>query len=232
MKHHHPLPAFPMHKINHVIAKESAEELLKMIRTFFEKEVLHKIKDCPRPIIQKYGDFVERKRGRFEITPPPALEKRIWKELLKNETFANINRETKEYITSRYDGCIEELCILPVEPGTKSGSWHRDIFVHSKKDFDVEPFYITQIIYLDDKANTEFCIDSQNNHNNNPQLYAKKRVKASPLSSIIFDGRTLHKGLENNAQKTRYAIYISYYKSSYIDKESIKNTVLHKKKIC
>jgi hypothetical protein len=225
-------PSFPMRKINHILSKESAEEILQMIKTFFEKEVLSKIEDCPRPIVKKHGDFVERKRGRFEITPPPALEKKIWKQLLKNETFVKINQETKDFITSHHNRCIEELCILPVEPGTKSGSWHRDIFVDSQKDFAKDPFYITQIIYLDDKANTEFCIDSQNHSNNNPQLYTKKRVKAEPLSSILFDGRTLHKGLENNAQQTRYAIYVAYYDSSYVDKESIKDKILHKDKLC
>jgi hypothetical protein len=53
-------------------------------------------------------------------------------------------------------------------------------------------------------------------------------IKSNPLSSVIFDGRTLHKGLENNTKETRYAIYISYHTPSYIDKESILEHVLHK----
>jgi hypothetical protein len=41
----------------------------------------------------------------------------------------------------------------------------------------------------------------------------------------------LHKGMGNNTNQTRYAIYISYYMSSYVDKESIKKPVLNKEKL-
>ena len=219
-------------QINNIITKESADKLKEIISPFFEKEVLSKINECPRPIKQKYGDFVERSKGRFEITPPTLLENKIWKILLENEKFLNINKEIKEIINKNNKNCKEELCILPVEPNTKTGVWHRDIFIYSKKDFERKPYYITQIIYLDDKANTKFCINSQNNINDNADLYNKKIIKATPLSSVIFDGRTLHMGLKNDAKKTRYAIYISYFDSSYVDKESNKTKILHKQKLC
>jgi ectoine hydroxylase-related dioxygenase (phytanoyl-CoA dioxygenase family) len=116
--------------------------------------------------------------------------------------------------------------ILPVEPNTKSGNWHRDIFVTHKHDFRKPPFYITQLIYLDDNADTLFCLHSENNPDNNPKKYVIKRIKSHPGSSVVFDGRMLHKGLENNGEKTRYAIYIVCYADSYVDKEAKLETVL------
>lgn len=223
---------FPIRKIDNLISKETAEELKKEIRSFFETEIQKKIEDCPRPIKPKYSDFLERKRGRFEITPPPPLETTIWKLLLENPAFSKINKEVKDKITQNGNDCREDLCILPVEPNTKEGGWHRDVFIDSVKDFEKYPYYITQIIYLDDKANTEFCLNSQNNNHNDPSIYAKKNIRASPQSSILFDGRTLHKGMKNNTNETRYAIYISYYDSSYVDKETLNPPVLHKEKIC
>jgi len=32
-------------------------------------------------------------------------------------------------------------------------------------------------------------------------------IEATPRSSVIFDGRTLHKGLKIDSDKIRYAIY-------------------------
>jgi hypothetical protein len=226
---HTSLSHFPLQKINNIISKEDGCELKGLLVDFFEKEILPKIENCPRPIKKKYGDFLERSKGRFEIIPSSPLENKILKLLFKNKKFAKINKEITEKIG---ENVIQELCILPVEPNTKCGVWHRDIFINSKKDFERNVYYITQIIYLDDKANTNFCINSQNNSNNNHKIYTRKIVEASPLSSVVFDGRTLHKGLENNTKETRYAIYISYHESSYIDKESIQKNVLHKKEIC
>lgn len=72
---------------------------------------------------------------------------------------------------------------------------------------------------MDNKANTEFCINSQNNSNNNFTKYHKKNIEAESCSSVVFDGRYLHRGLANNSNETRYAIYISYYISSYKNRE-------------
>ena len=224
--------SFKIKKINNIITKENANKLKEIISEFFENEILSKINNCPRPVKKTYGDFVERSKGRFEIIPPTPLENKIWKILLENERFLETNNEIKEIITKNNGKCIEELCILPVEPNTRGGVWHRDIFLYSKKDFERNPYYITQLIYLDDKANTKFCINSQNNSDNNVELYTKQTIKAQPLSSVIFDGRTLHKGLKNYSKYTRYAIYISYFDSSYVDKESVKPPILHKKTLC
>jgi hypothetical protein len=70
---------FTMKKIKNVISSESKDEIKKMIIQLFEIDIQKKIKNCPRPMVEKYGDFLERKKGRFEITPPPLLEKKIWK---------------------------------------------------------------------------------------------------------------------------------------------------------
>jgi len=63
---------------------------------------------------------------------------------------------------------------------------------------------------------------------NNPKKYKKKRVSADIGSSVVFDGRMLHQGLENNTDETRYAIYIVCYADSYRDEEATLGTVLDK----
>jgi ectoine hydroxylase-related dioxygenase (phytanoyl-CoA dioxygenase family) len=111
------------------------------------------------------------------------------------------------------------MCLLPVEPGIINGEFHRDIFVKSNDDFTNMPFYITHIIYLDNISSTEFCIGSQNNQDNNPDIYKKYIVQSEYGKMVLFDGRIIHRGLENKSNTTRYAIYISYYKKSYTDEE-------------
>lgn len=203
-----------MIEIFNIITPECGVEIYSYICPFFENEILAKI-TC-RPMQEIYGDLVERSKGRFEIIPPKWLEKKIWGILLQNESFVKINQELRRRIG--IGRCVQELGILPVEANTPAGSWHRDVFL---EDFERSPYYITQIIYLDNKSSTELCIDSHQNSNSDPDFYYKKRICAELYSSLIFDGRTLNRGLSNNTDTTRYAIYISYYESSYIDLESI-----------
>ena len=201
-------------EIPNIITPESRVEIYSYIKPFFEHEILDKI--TFRPMQEKYGDLVERSKGRFEIIPPKYLEHKIWEILLQNEPFVKINQELRQQIGISH--CVQELGILPVEANTPAGSWHRDVFL---EDFARSPYYITQIIYLDDKSNTELCVDSHQNSNSDPDYYCKKRFCSKSASSLIFDGRTLHRGLANYTDQTRYAIYISYYEQYYVDLESI-----------
>lgn len=206
--------------VNDIITKEDSTKLKSLISNFFTDEILPSINKCKRPIKIKYSDFVERSKGRFEITPSNKLKKEIFKILNKNKKFKILNEKLKNTIKYFWNDVTEEICILPLEPNTEDGKWHRDIFVKSKNDFDKNIFYITQLIYLDDKADTEFCINSQNNSNNDDKIYKKKYVESQKCSSIFFDGRTIHRGLKNNSNNIRYAIYISYYKKTYVDYET------------
>jgi len=171
---------------------------------------------------KSYGNVVERKLGRFEIIPPEHIYSQIYKILLQSKTFQFYNNLAKNEI-KRLTGedVIEEMCLLPVEPGVTNGEYHRDIFVKSSSDFDSMPFYITHLIYLDEISPTKFCINSQNNSNNNPNIYNKILIESSNGKMVLFDGRIIHKGLANKSTTTRYAIYISYYKKSYTDDESV-----------
>ena len=215
-------------KIDNIINKKQIKKLKKIIDIFFKKEILSRLENCKRPIVDKYGDLIERQLGRFEITPSSSISKKIWKLLNQSNDFISKNKAIKKIIHNSYKHVREELCIIPLESNTIDGNWHRDIFVRSKLDFDKSPFYITQIIYLDANAGTDFCENSKNNDNNNVNLYKKKTIQAKPGSSIIFDGRTLHKGNGNKTDKIRYAIYISYFEENYIDKESNMKTILDK----
>jgi ectoine hydroxylase-related dioxygenase (phytanoyl-CoA dioxygenase family) len=53
------------------------------------------------------------------------------------------------------------------------------------------------------------------------QIYTQNIFQNQKVELILFDGRIIHRGLSNKSTMTRYAIYISYYKKSYIDEESI-----------
>jgi len=90
---------------------------------------LGKIQKCTRPVTEIYGDFVERRKGRFEIIPPKQIETKIWKILFKNNKFVKTNQEITNIIKKNYKGCVQELGILPVESHTKNGIWHRDILL-------------------------------------------------------------------------------------------------------
>ena len=204
--------------VKDIITLEQSASLHNIIHSFFENIFLPKIKNMKRPI-EKYRNVIERKLGRFELNTI-SIESSIWDILRSNPFFSIINKLIKENIEKNFvkeDNiyCIEELGILPIEPNTETGYWHRDVFLQDKTDFIKKPFYITQIIYLDNKANTEFCIKSRNDSNNNFTKYHREVIEADSCSSVVFDGRHLHRGLANESNSIRYAIYISYYVSSY-----------------
>jgi hypothetical protein len=211
-----------IHCVDLGLEKNDCNKLICLARNFFEKDVLAKLKNYPRPITQLYGDFVERKPGRFEIIPCSNLIKEIYKILNKSDKFVMYNNLARNEI-KRLTGedVTEELCLLPVEMSVSNGNFHRDIFVKSPMDFIGNPFYITHLIYLDNISSTEFCLGSQTNSNDNPDNYEKITIQSGENKMVLFDGRIIHRGLENKSDRTRYALYISYYKKSYIDDETI-----------
>jgi len=213
---------FELLTMSNILTEVQIKLLNHIIMNYFDKIILEKIKNFERPIKNKYGDFIERNKGRFEITPHPVLENKIWEILFSNNKFKIINKIAKKIIKkNNNEKVIQELCLLPLEPDTEDGIFHRDIFVNSEEDFKSNIFYLTHIIYLDDSAYTEFCQNSNYNSDNNINNYKIKKIKSEPGKMILFDGRLLHRGLKNNSSKPRLAIYISYYKKSYIDQESI-----------
>jgi hypothetical protein len=200
------------------------ETLHCMIKNYFENTFLPSIKNFTRPLSKSYGDVVERKLGRFEMIPPKYIHKQIYDILNESENFRLYNNLAKnEIIKLTGEDVIEELCILPIQQGMgiSDGDFHRDIFVKSPNDFTSSPFYITHLIYLDNISSTEFCIDSQNNPDNNTDIYSKYISQPESGIMILFDGRIIHRGMGNKSNTNRYAIYISYYKKSYVDDESI-----------
>ena len=219
---------YPQQFVPKIISKKDTLLLKRLIGQFFEKDIQTKMESFPDPFPGKYSDIVERKKGRFEITPPSSLRKKIWNCLLQNKSFVQQREKIHKTILENTEKCKEEMGILPIEPHTRKGDWHRDIFVSGNEDFQKPPFYITQIIYLDDNANTRFCVNSETNPDNNPKKYLKKQVTAQTGSSVIFDGRILHQGLENKSDEIRYAIYIVYYTSTYVDNENLLESFLDK----
>lgn len=205
------------------------EDIRLLCSSYFEENIQTKLAKCAkRPIQNRWGDIVERRKGRIELKLPPDIEKTILHKMQKNKLFTKERKKIHQKMRQFWgQPCKEELCLLPVEPRTKNGAWHRDIFIKSReKDFTGPPFYITQIIYLDEKADTCFCLGSETHPVNNPDIYQKKRIEADTGSSVVFDGRMLHKGLENDTDEIRYAIYIAYSAPFYVDKESNRENIL------
>lgn len=204
-----------------VINGESGAKILASLEHFFKTSILKKIAGVERPLQQKYRNFLERSLGRFECYFDKTLEQQIMVHLLLNPQFKDIHNYCIDRIKKHNDGCIEDICFIPVEANTPDGVWHRDTIIENEiADFERPPYYIGHIIYFDDLANTEFCLNSEHNSNNNADIYEKRMINAETYSSVYFDGRTLHRGLKNNSANTRYAIYISYIASSYSVKET------------
>jgi len=204
-----------------VINGETGAKILASLEDFFKTSILKKIAGYERPLVQKYRNFLERSLGRFECYFDKTLEQQIMDYLLLNLRFKDIHNYCIDCIKKHNDGCIEDICFIPVEANTPDGVWHRDTIIENEiADFERPLYYIGHLIYFDDLANTEFCLNSEHNSNNNADIYEKRMINAETYSSVYFDGRTLHRGLKNNSGYTRYAIYISYIASSYSVKET------------
>jgi len=204
-----------------VINGECGAKILASLEHFFKTSILKKIAGHERPLVQKYRNFLERSLGRFECYFDKTLEQQIMDHLLLNPRFKDIHNYCIQRIKKHNDGCIEDICFIPVEANTPDGAWHRDTIIENEiTDFERPLYYIGHLIYFDDLANTEFCLNSEHNSNNNADIYEKRMINAETFSSVYFDGRTLHRGLKNNSDNTRYAIYISYIASSYSVKET------------
>jgi hypothetical protein len=204
-----------------VINEESGAKILASLEHYFKTSILKKIDGYERPLQQKYRNFLERSLGRFECYFDKTLEQQIMDYLLLNPQFKDIHNYCIERIKKHNDGCIEDICFIPVEANTPDGVWHRDTIIENEiADFERPLYYIGHLIYFDNLANTEFCLNSEHNSNNNADIYEKRMINAQTYSSVYFDGRILHRGLKNNSSNTRYAIYISYTASSYSVKET------------
>ena len=204
-----------------VINEETGAKILASLEDFFKTTILKKVEGIERPLQQKYRNFLERSLGRFECYFDKTLDQQIMDYLLSNAKFKDIHNHCIECIKKYNDGCIEDICFIPVEANTPDGQWHRDTIIENEiGDFERPLYYIAHLIYFDDLANTEFCLNSAHNSNNDPNIYEKLMTNAQANSSVFFDGRLLHRGLKNNNPNTRYAIYISYTASSYSVKET------------
>lgn len=206
-----------------ILSNDTIKLLHSIIDNYFRNDIISWIANFDRPILQKYGNFVERTKGRFEIIPCPIIIKQVRSLLETNASFVQVNKDIKMFIKNNYhhEQVIEELCILPLEENANIGNWHRDVDILSSDIWAKQPFYITQVIYLDNLSDTEFCINSQTKSDDRDFLYDKVIFSSEPGSSVSFDGKIIHRGLANKTSQTRYAIYIAYHIASYVDKESI-----------
>jgi hypothetical protein len=219
----------------HIISDKIITNIRKIVDHFFTTKILQKIEGIERPIKEVYSDLVERKHGRFEIIPSLDIQKNILEQLRQSFNFDLLREKCIRTLQPNYgvgsdnnsgvDKIREELCILAIEPNSEMGDWHRDVYIYTENDYTKDTYYITQIIYLDDVSGTEFCEYSEGYTKNtfsdsDLEKYRKKTIQSYYGSSILFDGRNIHRGLENNTSSMRYALYVAYSKIGYIDKES------------
>jgi len=125
-----------------VINEECGAKILASLEDFFKTSILKKIAGHELPLVQKYRNFIERSLGRFECYFDKTLEQQIMDYLLLNPQFKDIHKHCIEHIKKHNDGCIEDICFIPVEANTVEGRWHRDTIIENEiADFE-RPLYL------------------------------------------------------------------------------------------
>lgn len=195
-------------------------EELKFEIDKIKKIVMSKIENMERPL-KTYSDIAERHLGRldyrcgfkaniFNVVEKPIIQ--IIKQMSPNIDFRY------------YWGAIPSL------GGSGPTNMHRDVYpmLNTTKgfnlgshDINLPPYYFTVLIPLVDitaeNGPTEFI--KQSHHR--PIVDESKEVTYIPLllpgDFLIFDGRTLHKGLANKTNEERLIAYITFIANWYHD---------------
>lgn len=128
--------------------------------------------------------------------------------------------------------------ILPLQPASKNGVWHRDtraLFAWRDADgcidkadaFDCQrtgDFYVTVLVCLsdvpDDKCGaTEFILGSHRLGATEAGATGRRATTAGSRAgdAFIFNGKILHRGLQNSSANTRHCMYMVYSAGWYND---------------
>jgi ectoine hydroxylase-related dioxygenase (phytanoyl-CoA dioxygenase family) len=191
--------------------------------------VMAKISGMERPL-KTYSDIAERQSGRLDYRCGFTAE-------IFAEIAAPIQQLVRE-LSPRID-CSHYWGVVTSLPGAGPTDLHRDIYpilnsvtgqnigVH---DLSLPPYYFTVLIPLVEltleNGPTQFVRQS------NQQLTAleDKNKLLTPLLQpgdyVIFDGRTLHRGLPNTTTSERMLAYITFIADWYNDQTFVKNNYL------
>jgi ectoine hydroxylase-related dioxygenase (phytanoyl-CoA dioxygenase family) len=240
----------PMHLTPEIETKSSFIEDLKndgviILREFIPADQMHKtiaavhlIREIvmakvdtmvERPI-RVYSDIVERHLGRLDYRC--GFNAPIFSEVAKQ--IADIIQAVSPQIDfSYYWGVVTSL--------GKAGptNMHRDVYpiLNSttgvnlgSHDLSLPPYYFTVLIPLVDvnreNGPTEFIKASHTQKVVNESSEKTFAPLVTPGDIIIFDGRTMHRGMANNTTQERLVAYVTFIANWYHDQTFIKNDYL------
>ena len=63
-------------------------------------------------------------------------------------------------------------------------------------------------------------LGSSTSRNNVAEHFKSFKINPQSGDFVFFDGRTIHRGLENHMESERMAIYITYTAKDYIDEDA------------
>jgi hypothetical protein len=196
---------------------ESVLLLREMAFDIFEK-YKRSVKNLPRPIMA--FDMLERARDRFEISLSDEVKKEFLFQLCRNKWYRKAEKKLILYLNKHYGDHNIDVGLLPVAGGNPPGPWHRDAHFYDSFSESSKAFYFTILVYLDEGAGTEFLLGSSVSRSDVVSDFKTLKMKPKSGDLVFFDGRTIHRGLENSIESQRIAIYITYTAKDYVDEEA------------
>ena len=191
--------------------------------------VIAKVNTLERPL-KTYSDIAERHLGRLDYRCGFTAD--IFKQTAE-PIIKLVKTLSPQVDFKHYWGVITSLS------HSEATDMHRDVYPILNNvtdqnlclyDISLPPYYFTVLIPLveitKEMGPTEFIKGS-----NNKQIVdlSKETIYApllSPGDVVIFDGRTLHRGLPNHTNKERLVAYITFIAKWYYDQTFVENNYL------
>lgn len=182
--------------------------------------IIAKIATMERPL-KTYSDIAEREPGRLDYRC--GFTSAIFDQLAK--PIADKVQQFSPYINFRYYwGAIPSL------GGSGPTPMHRDVYplLNTAKDNDLDfldlnlpSYYFTVLIPLveitEKNGRTQFIKGSHRELSVDEENADKYSPSLSPGDIVIFDGRTLHRGLANHTTEERVVAYLTFVADWYYD---------------
>lgn len=217
-----------VHVFRQLLDAQQIQAILREIN-HIRKYVMQKISTMQRPL-RMYSDIAERHLGRLDyrcgFTAP------VFQPI--TAIIHNIIKNASRTIDFRsYWGVITSLGY------SGPTDLHRDVYPIlntsldynlSAFDINLPPYYFTVLIPLVEVTTqngpTEFVKGSHRKPVVPENIVETYPVLSSPGDVIVFDGRTLHKGLPNQTGAERLVAYITFVANWYHDQTFVMNDFL------
>jgi ectoine hydroxylase-related dioxygenase (phytanoyl-CoA dioxygenase family) len=193
------------------------------------KIVISKVNTMERPL-KTYSDIAERHFGRLDYRCGFTAD--IFKQAAE-PIIKLVKTLSPQVDFKHYWGVVTSLS------HAEATDMHRDVYPIlndvidqnlCSHDISLPPYYFTVLIPLvkitKEMGPTEFIRGS----NNRQVVDISKETIYAPLLSpgdiVVFDGRTLHRGLPNHTNKERLVAYITFIAKWYYDQTFVENNYL------